>query len=99
LRKNSKETETESACNGSFEVYPGIIAFVEWTIRERNMEQSLPERHEHRIRYPDLQSALHQMSVACKKRHCNNNFISVPDFVSISSFSCFVGFARRLLLA
>jgi hypothetical protein len=67
LRKNPKETETEteteSACNGSFEVYPGIIAFVEWRIGERNMEQSLPERLEHRLRYPDLQSALHQMSV------------------------------------
>ncbi len=61
LRKNSKETETESACNGSFEVYTGIIAFVEWTIGERNMEQSLPERLEHRLRHPDLQGAFHQM--------------------------------------
>jgi hypothetical protein len=65
LRKNSKEREREreNACNGSFEVYPGIIAFVEWTIGEHNMEQSLPERLEHRLRYPDLQGAFHQMSV------------------------------------
>jgi hypothetical protein len=63
LRKNSKERERENACNGNFEVYPGIIAFVEWTVGERNMEQSLPERLEHRLRYPDLQGAFHQMSV------------------------------------
>jgi hypothetical protein len=42
---------------------PQSEAFVEWTIGERNMEQSLPERLEHRLRYPDLQGAFLQMLV------------------------------------